>query len=169
MQERKKQKKTPALRDVLKRIIFFFRQTLCQDVKNINQYSRRSCRALNASLSSFAFQSPGFRRNPHSASAADCPPPSCLTDEADLGAEDMLKAVLPEGILKKEKGWVGVCLPRTKCQIICSFQVSMRAYKSSFLHSWFQKISSFGPFPLGSNHLFFTREPDGPKLWFKLR
>lgn len=59
---------------------------------------------LNASLSAFAFQSPGFRRNLHSASTTDCPPLSCLTDDVALGVEDAPKAVLPEGFSKKKGG-----------------------------------------------------------------
>lgn len=53
--------------EMFKKGFFFFQQTLCRGARNINQYSRHGCRALNASLSAFAFQAPGFRRNLHSA------------------------------------------------------------------------------------------------------
>lgn len=157
----KKSKKKSTLRDVQKGIIFFFRQTLCQDVKNINQYKLSSAECLAIF---FCFSVAGFSD-------------AILIQRAPLIVRRRLAwQTLQTSELKtrwrpsclrayqKNKVWGGVCLPRTKCKIICSFQVSTGDFQSSFLHCRLQKkkiFFFFGPFRLGGNHLFFPRRPDG--------
>lgn len=152
--------------NVQKGIFFFFRQTLCQSAKNINQYSCHGCRVLNASLSSLAFQSPGFRCNLHSAGTADCPPLSCLMDDVAVRVEDAPKAVLPEGFSTKSDGVVlGGLLPDDRT--LNNLQLSGLdgcLWKLIFFVGRIKEISAkstycvffaFGPFPLGGNHRSF--------------